>query len=105
MGGASKVERYIKVYDWMFNLGMTWNEIIIYALVYGYNSSGENYFASQETTARRLGMQKSNLNRAIGHLVDKGLLRVEKEFEGYYFYYAIRPRSTLPCPNTDLLSL
>ena len=91
MGGTKESESFIIVYDWMFHLGMTWNEIMIYALVYGYNKAGENYFASQETTAKYLGMHKSNLNRAISHLVDKGLMRVEKEWDGYTFYYSIRP--------------
>ena len=98
MGRKEETEPYILVYDWMFHLGMTWNEVIIYALVYGYYKSGLAFFASEETTARRLGMHTPGVCRAIGHLKEKGLMRTEKEIgTRYTFYYPIVPDSVPSC--------
>ena len=72
---------YIVIQDWMItNLQLKGNELLTYALIYGFSQDGESEFkGSLKYISEFLGVSKSTAQRSIENLVDRGI--VEKRVE------------------------
>ena len=72
---------YIVIQDWMItNLQLRGNELLTYALIYGFSQDGESEFkGSLKYISEFLGISKSTAQRSIEKLVDRGI--VEKRVE------------------------
>ena len=83
-------EPFAIVYDWMFSLPVSWNQKMVYAIIYGYCRNGEECFASQQGLANRLRMHPTAISRAISALAKKGLIRIIRYEGGGQTYVAVR---------------
>ena len=72
---------YIVIQDWMItNLQLKGNELLTYALIYGFSQDGESEFkGSLKYISEFLGVSKRTAQRSIENLVDRGI--VEKRVE------------------------
>nr|DAF69734.1 MAG TPA: helix-turn-helix domain protein [Caudoviricetes sp.] len=72
---------YIVIQDWMISdLQLKGNELLTYALIYGFSQDGESEFkGSLKYISEFLGVSKSTAQRSIEKLVDRGI--VEKRVE------------------------
>ena len=72
---------YIVIQDWMISdLQLKGNELLTYALIYGFSQDGESEFkGSLKYISEFLGVSKRTAQRSIEKLVDRGI--VEKRVE------------------------
>lgn len=73
---AVKDTNFIAIQGWMRNqLNLKGNELLIYALIYGFSQDGESRFkGSRKYVADWCGCSLNTVDRSLGSLVAKGLL-------------------------------
>ena len=96
---------YIVIQDWMItDLGLRGNELLTYALIYGFSQDGESEFkGSLKYISEFLGISKSTAQRSIEKLVDRGIVekRVE-EISGVKFNrYMAHEKADTPIVKTS----
>jgi hypothetical protein len=72
-----KNENYIVIQGWMVNeLGLSGNELLCYALIYGFSQDGESCFkGSRKYIAQLLGVSSLNtVDKILANLIEKSLL-------------------------------
>lgn len=73
---------YIQIADWMLDFGLPINELLTYAIIYGYCQTGKNcYYGSTKTMAELLGLdmdEKGHASEYLNSLEEKGLLHKEE---------------------------
>lgn len=76
-----KNENFITIQGWMVNeLGLSGNELICFALVYGFSQDEESEFSgSLSYVAESLNMTKQNARKVLLRLVEKGLVNKRDE--------------------------
>ena len=78
-------DSYIKIYGFMrsaMNLEKT--ELLVYALVYSYFRNSMPFTASREYIAEWVGSGKTEVDRALSTLIDKGyIIKTTKRERGY----------------------
>ena len=83
-----KDENYYVVQGWMINrLGLRGNELMAYALIYGFSQDGQTWFTgSAKYLASWLGVDRRNALAVLQRLVSKGLLiKNERVINGVKF--------------------
>lgn len=75
-GNESKSsDAFLIVHPFMWRqLGLKGTQLLVFARVYGFCKGGGTFFESRQRTARYLGISERSVIRAIGELVEKGLL-------------------------------
>ena len=96
---------YIVIQDWMISdLQLKGNELLTYALIYGFSQDGESEFkGSLKYISEFLGISKSTAQRSIEKLVDRGIVekRVE-EISGVKFNrYMAHEKADTPIVKTS----
>ena len=96
---------YIVIQDWMISdLQLKGNELLTYALIYGFSQDGESEFkGSLKYISEFLGISKSTAQRSIEKLVDRGIVekRVE-EISGVKFNrYMAHEKADAPIVKTS----
>ncbi len=96
---------YIVIQDWMISdLQLKGNELLAYALIYGFSQDGESEFkGSLKYISEFLGISKSTAQRSIEKLVDRGIVekRVE-EISGVKFNrYMAHEKADTPIVKTS----
>ena len=96
---------YIVIQDWMISdLQLKGNELLTYALIYGFSQDGESEFkGSLKYISNFLGVSKSTAQRSIEKLVDRGMVekRVE-EISGVKFNrYMAHEKADTPIVKTS----
>lgn len=91
---------YINIQGWMISdLGLKGNELLIYAIIYGFSQDGESKFTgSRQYLADWTNTTVKNVQNILNNLVDKGLLiKDEKYVNNIKFceYKAIKIQITL----------
>lgn len=62
--------------DWMFSLGISANDIIIYAMIYGATQDGQSYFGeSTYSIADRMRIDRKTVRNTLERLEEGGLIR------------------------------
>ena len=93
---------YIHVTDWMLDeLGLTGNEVLTYAIVYGFSQDGVSEFkGTAQYIADRLHVRKATVLDILNRLAARGLIRKRAfRYEGHrYCFYSAIPAA---CPNTE----
>lgn len=56
------------------DIGLRGADLLVFARVYGFCKNGGLFYESRAGTASYLGLSERSVTRAIGNLVDKGLL-------------------------------
>lgn len=82
------VNGYVVVQSFMVNdLHLKGNELIAYAVIYGFSQDGESWFTgSRSYIAEWCGASKNTVSRALSKLVDKGLIeRRDNDINGMTF--------------------
>lgn len=76
MAAKVKNENYTTIQGFMINeLKLSGNELIAYAVIYGFSQAEGQYMTcSQEYIGNWCNLSKSNTNRLLKRLVDKGLI-------------------------------
>ena len=70
-------EKFITIAGWMVNeLGLSGNELLCYALIYGFSQDGESFFCgSRKYIAELIGAKSLNtVDKYLNVLIEKGLL-------------------------------
>lgn len=72
---------YIVIQDWMIaDLQLKGNELLTYALIYGFSQDGESEFkGSLKYISEFLGVSKRTAQRSIENLVDRGIVKKRVE--------------------------
>lgn len=96
---------YIVIQDWMISdLQLRGNELLTYALIYGFSQDGESEFkGSLKYISSFLGVSKSTAQRNLENLVNRGVIekRVE-EISGVKFNrYIAREKAEPPIVKTS----
>lgn len=81
----------IVLQGWMVQkLGLKKNELLVYALIYGFTQDGETlYHGGDKYLAHTLGLSSSTVRRILKRLMEKGLIAKSQEIvdgellEGY----------------------
>lgn len=69
-------DNYIVIKGWMISeLGLSGNELLVYAVIYGYSQDGENeYFGSLAKLSELLRLDRRTVMRVLQRLCDDGLI-------------------------------
>ena len=94
--GKVKNENYYQVQGWMVNeLGLKGNELMIYAIIYGFSQTDGQYFTgSQSYLAEWTNATDRSVRNTLSSLVEKGLLeKIDKTINRvkYCEYKALIP--------------
>lgn len=102
---AVKDTNFIAIQGWMrTQLNLKGNELLIYALIYGFSQDGESRFkGSRKYIADWCGCSLNTVDRTLGSLVNKGLLAKYPHTDAYgtrlVDYVAIHPTAAVtPTP-------
>nr|UVX39573.1 MAG: Replication initiator protein A (RepA) N-terminus [Bacteriophage sp.] len=102
-----KDNNFIAIQGWMrTKLNLKGNELLIYALIYGFSQDGESRFkGSRKYIADWCGCSLNTVDRSLSSLVDKGLLakypHIDDNGSRLVDYVAIYPTSAaMPAPAT-----
>ena len=102
---AVKDNNFIAIQGWMrTKLNLKGNELLIYALIYGFSQDGNSSFkGSRRYIADWCGCSLDTVDRSLGSLINKGLLAKYPHTDDYgnrlVDYVAIQPTSTAtPAP-------
>lgn len=82
---AVKDNNFITIQGWMrTQLNLKGNELLIYALIYGFSQDGESRFkGSRKYIADWCGCSMNTVDRSLGSLVNKGLLAKYPHTDAY----------------------
>ena len=76
------MDRYIKVYEWMRELGLKPGELLAFAVVYSFGKYGDWYTGSASYLASWIGVKKKDaVFRYLSRLIEKGLLEKRERWE------------------------
>lgn len=68
-------EPFLILHPFMWQeLGLRGTELLVFARVYGFCKSGGSYYESRRRTAAYLGLSERSVTRAMGSLVERGIL-------------------------------
>lgn len=100
---AVKDNNFIAIQGWMrTKLNLKGNELLIYALIYGFSQDGESRFkGTRKYIADWCGCSLNTVDRALSSLVNKGLLAKyphTDEFGSRLVDYATIPPTAEPTP-------
>lgn len=72
-------ENFLTIQGWMFNkLGLSGNEVIVYAIIYGFTQNGEDWFeGSLKYICESIGASKSTVLRILRTLEARGVIKKE----------------------------
>ena len=92
---AVKSENYVTIQGWMVGeLGLKGNDLLIYALIYGFSQDGNTKFTgSLQYMAEWCNSSKSGIQKNLRNLIEKGLIEKKEVFvSGVKFceYYATK---------------
>lgn len=82
-------ENYITIQGWMVKeLGLSGNELLCYALIYGFSQDGQSFFSGTSThISKWINVSKRTTFDILCRLVEKGLIRkIEKTVNGVKLY-------------------
>lgn len=76
-------DNYITIFGWMTNdLGLSGNELNVFALIYGFSQDGESWFqGNRRYIADTLNISRPTVDKALNSLKEKGLI-----IKGSYTY-------------------
>lgn len=69
-------DNYVVIQGWMCNaLKLSGNELLVFALIYGFSQDGESEFCGSRTyVANTFNISKPTVDKAIKSLIEKGLV-------------------------------
>ena len=92
-----QVETFYTTYDWMVDIGLSSNDLNLYALIYSFTREGKFWMASRSYLAKRIGCSVITVYKSIQFLQDNGLLEKREVMKGNVLsveYKAIKKLNT-----------
>lgn len=77
-----QVETFYTTYDWMVEIGLSSNDLNLYALIYSFTREGKFWMASRSYLAKRIGCSVITVYKSIQFLQDNGLLEKREVMKG-----------------------
>jgi len=80
------IKEALDVWMWMFNIGLSGNEVLIYAYIYDCSSRGRVFTHSYQEIADSIGSSEQTVRRAIDKMLKLGaikpvlILKTDNEF-------------------------
>lgn len=72
-------EKYVAIQSWMVSdLKLSGNDLIVYALIYGFNSRNRKFIGTPDYISKFTGCSTRQISRILDNLVEKGLLTKTK---------------------------
>ena len=66
---------YITIPEWMLHIGLTGNELLVFAVIYGFSQDGESeYRGGYNWISGFLGLSRNTARNTIASLVNKGFI-------------------------------
>lgn len=95
---AKKNETYFIVHNWMVEIGLSGNELNVFALIYSFSKDGDFKVMSRSYIASRVGITETGTKKIIDSLVRNGYIEREKDFVGNIMVmkYRAYPKTKLP---------
>lgn len=108
-------EPFLILHPFMWHeLGLHGTELLVFARVFGFCKGGGSYYESRRRTAAYLGLSERSVTRAMGSLVERGILvdldpfasldgistRTYSLAEGIVDLYAFSTRDSLSPPDS-----
>lgn len=84
---------YIAVHDWMVELGLSGNALLVYALIYGFSANGGEFSGSAEYISKRIGAKRRSVVDALKTLESAGLIKRRAINERNVNYAAADPQT------------
>lgn len=76
------MDGYVKVYDWMRELGLKPGELLVFAVIYSFGKDGEWFQGSASYLADWIGVkEKDTVLKYLSTMVNKGLLEKRERWE------------------------
>ena len=86
------MDRYVKIYDWMLELGLNGRELNALAVITSFGRDGEWFQGSASYLGRWMGVtRRQTVMRALGTLIGKGLIEKRERWEKGEKYCDYRP--------------
>jgi len=109
-----KNTNYYTVQGWMVNeLKLSGNELLIYAVIFGFTQDGRRFKGGLQYIADTIGVSKRSVSRLMKQMCEKGIFDFEpkdailyekREYwitDAYSGTRTISPRGTTNCPKRD----
>ena len=75
------MDRFVTIYDWMLELGLTGMETSAFAVIYSFGKDGDWYQGSASDLGRwMLTKRKHTVLDALAKLVDKGFIEKKEKW-------------------------
>ena len=76
-------KQFLTIYDWMLGLGLTYTELVAYAVVWSFSRDGEGWFQGSSTYIAKwmCVSTKRPVLKALASLVGKGLVEKSERWE------------------------
>ena len=79
-------EKFIIIPEWMIDIGLRGNRLLVYAVIYGYSRNGSWFQGSASYLCKRTGMSMRNMRYILQSLCKDGFLRKRsRESDGIRF--------------------
>lgn len=79
-------EKFIIIPEWMIEMGLTGNRLIVYAVIYGYSRNGNWYQGATSYLCKRTGLTTKGVRKVLKSLCDDGFLRRrDRPYKGIKF--------------------
>ena len=75
-------EQFVKLHKWMGSMGLTPNELMIFAVIHSFTENGRGYDGGLADLAEWVGCTARSVNNAVKHLVDAGWIVKSKPSKG-----------------------
>ena len=69
------IKEALDVWMWMFNIGLSGNEVLIYAYIYDCSSRGRVFKHSYQEIADSIGSSEQTVRRAIDKMLKLGAIK------------------------------
>lgn len=98
-------DRFILIHEWMVKeADLSGNELILFALIYGYSRDGNWFQGTISYICKRTGMSRNSAIRALHSLCEDGFLQKrDRPYKGmkYVEYQSVPSAKMGPVPKRD----
>ena len=99
---------FVVIQDWMCSeLNLKGNDLLIYALIYGFSQDGESRFSgSRKYIAETFNISLPTVDKSLKNLIDRNLVERHKEERAgitFYSYNSFLPVKKLSSPGKETL--
>ena len=103
VGGAMKDNSYVVIQSFMLkDLGLKGNELIIYAVIFGYTQDGDHwYYGTRGHLAEWCGASKGTVSNCLASLVEKGYISRREVQRPGYIEVQYQANFDAPLPKID----